>query len=61
MLRAKRAAVVNVLTVSERVKAAVDAGMTMAESILIWDRNRHGTPLQGTEIRRALRRLGAAS
>ena len=61
MLRAKRAAVVKVLTVSERVKAAVDAGMTMTESILIWDRKRHGTPLQGTEIRRALRRLGAAS
>lgn len=61
VLKAKRAAVASVLTVSERVKAAVDAGMTMAESILIWDRNRHGTPLQAAEIRRALRRMGAAS
>lgn len=61
MARAGQGVASRVLTVSDRVKAAVDAGMTMTESILIWDRNRHGIPLQATEIRRALRRLGAAS
>jgi hypothetical protein len=59
--RARRAVASRILTVSDRVKAAVEAGMTKTESILAWDRNRHGIPLQATEIRRALRRLGAAS
>lgn len=59
--RPRKTAAANLLTVSDRVKAAVAAGMTMPESILIWDRNRHGSALQATEIRRALKRLGAAA
>ncbi len=45
------------LTVSDRVAAALTAGMTVPESILIWDRERHGSALQATEIKRALKRL----
>jgi hypothetical protein len=49
------------LTVSDRVAAAFAAGMTLPESILIWDRDRHGSPLLATEIKRALKKLTEAA
>ena len=49
------------LTVSDRVAAAFAAGMTLPESILIWDRERHGSALLATEIKRALKKLTEAA
>ena len=55
--RARRAAAASVLTVSERVMAAVDAGMKNLDQILLWDKKHSSCPLGRREAHRSYIKL----